>query len=409
MLDRLPGDFTWERYLENRERRRQSCTTLTTRGSARGGGALLAGIMHCAKCGARMVVRYSKAHKPRYECYGNVLRAESGSCGGITAATLDSLVEREVLRAVEPGAIDLSVRALSDFQRERERLDRHWQQNLERARYESQKAEHAYRAVDPKNRLVARTLEQQWKTALRKERGIVEVYERFKCESPRVLTTRETEMIQALATNLPAVWNAASTKASDKQEVIRSLVQCVSVNIPNNSESVETTITWVGGDTTCHDIRRPVGKYSQLEDFTEMRDCIATSKRQGMTNAQIAEQLNKEGFNLPTARAKKFTRGLVAQLVCRLGLAAPRDGQGILTEGESWLRELAEELRIGRSRVRDWISKGYIHWRKLTGGKYVVCADQDERVRLAQLRDWPKQKMVPPEHLTRPGPKDRVS
>jgi hypothetical protein len=57
-------------------------------------------------------------------------------------------VERDVLRAVEPGAIDLSVRALSDLQQERERLDRHWQQNLERAPYESQKAERAYWAVD---------------------------------------------------------------------------------------------------------------------------------------------------------------------------------------------------------------------------------------------------------------------
>ena len=282
-------------------------------------------------------------------------------------------------------------------------------QNLERARYESQKAERAYRAVDPENRLVARTLEEQWEAALRKERGILEDYERFQCESPRVLTTRETEMIQSLATNLPAVWNAASTKASDKQEVIRSLVQRVSVDIPNNSESVEATIMWVGGDTTRHDIRRPVGRYSQLEDFAKMRDFIASWKHQGMTNAQIAELLNQEGFHLPTARAKKFTRGLVAQLVCRLGLAAPRDGRAILTKGEWWLRELAEELRIGRSRVRDWIRKGHVHWRKLTGGQYVVWADQDELVRLAQLRDWPQQMMVIPEHLTLPRPKDRVS
>lgn len=405
LLDRFPGYITWERYLENRERARQNRTTMTTKGSARGGGALLACIVYCSKCGARMVVRYSKAHKPRYECYGNVLRAEPESCGGITAATLDSLIEQEVLRAVEPGAVDLCIHALSDLQRERERLDRHWQQGLERARYESQKAERAYRAVDPENRLVARTLEQQWEAALRKERGIVEDYERFQRESPRVLTKGETEMIRSLATNLPAVWNAASTKAADKQEVVRSLVQRVLVDIPNNSENVEVTITWAGGDATRHDIRRPVRNYSQLEGFAQMRDSIAAWKGQGMTNSQMAERLNKEGFRLPTARATKFTRGLVAQLVCRLGLATPRDGRGILLQNEWWLRDLAEKLRISPSRVRGWIRKGYVQSRKLPGGQYVVSANYDELLRLEQLRDWPRS-TEPPGYLLRP--KERV-
>jgi hypothetical protein len=67
-----------------------------------------------------------------------------------------------------------------------------------------------------------------------------------------------------------------------------------------------------------------------------------------MTNPQIAEQLNKEGFRPPSARATKFTRGLIAQLMCRFGLAAPRDGRRLLTSSEWWLRELAEEFRVRR-------------------------------------------------------------
>lgn len=239
----------------------------------------------------------------------------------------------------------------------------------------------------------------------------MEEYERFQYESPRVLTDRETEMIRALATNLPAVWNAPSTNASDKQEVIRCLVERISVEIPNRSEGVVVvaTITWVGGAETRHQIRRPVLKYSQLENFAQMRDSIASWRNQGRTNAQIAEQLNEEGYRPPSARATQFTRGLVAQLVCRLGLAAPRNGSGVLGWAEWWLRELAEELRIGPSRLRDWIRNGYIHWRKLAGGQYVVWADGEELVRLAQLRDWPLQSMVLPERLTHPKPRPKDS
>ncbi len=398
----FPGYITWEQYLENRERARQNRTTLTTRGSARGGGALLAGILYCGTCGGRMIVRYSKAHRPRYECQRNVLLAKPGCCCGLNAAVLDSLVEREVLQAVEPGTIDLSMRALSDLHQERERLDQNWRQNLERARYESQKAERAYRAVDPENRLVARTLEQQWESTLRKEQAIVEDYDRFQSNSPRVLTTRETEMIQTLAANLPAVWKAPSTNASDKQEVIRCLVERVLVNIPGNNEFVNATITWAGGDATHHDIRRPVQNYSQLEGYAKMRDSIASWKGQGMTNSQIAERLNNEGFCPPTARATTFTRGLVAQLVCRLGLATPRDGHGILRQNEWWLRDLAEKLQIGSSRVRGWITKGYVQSRKLAGGQHVISADHGELLRLEQLRDWPRS-TEPPGHLLCPN------
>ena len=400
--DKFPGYITWERFLENRERARQNRTTLTTRGSARGGGALLAGVLYCGTCGLRMVCRYNKAHKPRYDCPRNMLHAEPGSCCTLTAAPLDSLVEQQVLRAIEPAALELSLRTLSDLQQERERLNRHWQQNLERVRYEVANAERRYRAVDPENRLVARTLEQQWDAALQKERSVIEDHERFQRESPRTLTTRETALIRSLADDLPAVWNAPTTTALDKQDVIRCLIERVSVETPQAHEHVEVTITWVGGDVTRHHTRRPVMKYDQLEDFPRLRDSIAAWHEQGLTSAEIAEQLNREGFRPPSSRATQFTRPLVAQLMCRLGLAASRDGHGVLGRSEWWLRGLAEKLHVGPCRVRNWIFKGYVHWRKLPAGQYVVWADRDELIRLQQLRDWPQQSRALPEHLKQP-------
>ena len=398
--NKFPGYITWEQFLENRERARQNRTGTTTRGSARGGGALLAGMVYCEKCGVAMVSRYNKDHRPRYECHGHRLRYEKQICCGVNAAGLDQVVADELLRVVEPGAIELAVRAIDNLQQEHERLDRNWQQNLERARYESANAERCYRAVDPENRLVARTLEEQWEAALRKERAVVEEYERFKCEGPDRLTEDEAEKIRALSTNLPELWNASSTTNIDKQEVARSLIERVTVAVPNSDENAKMTITWAGGATTEHTFRRPVFSYQKLEHYEEIREIVVNGRKRGFTNTQIADQLNEKGFRPPAERSPKFTRPLVAQLAYRLGITAPRRSD-LLGEEEWWLREFGQMLGTTASRVRYWVQNGYINWRRLLGGQYVVWADEEELSRLKQLRDWPSSRPAP-DDLTQP-------
>ena len=97
---------------------------------------------------------------------------------------MDELVAAEVLRALAPAALELSLQAAEDIGSERARLDRHWRQQLERARYEAAKAERQYRAVEPENRLVARTLEGRWEEALRELARIQDDYDRFTREEP---------------------------------------------------------------------------------------------------------------------------------------------------------------------------------------------------------------------------------
>jgi hypothetical protein len=84
-----------------------------------------------------------------------------------------------------PAGIELSLVAAEDIEQERSRLDAHWQAEVERAAYEVRLAERSYRAVDPENRLVARSLERQWEDVLRREQEVKEGYNRFRCEAPR--------------------------------------------------------------------------------------------------------------------------------------------------------------------------------------------------------------------------------
>ncbi len=78
------------------------------------------------------------------------------------AGVIDSLVVRQIHEALKPTSLKLSLRAIQDIQKERECLENQWKKRLERARYEVQRAERQYQAVEPENRLVARTLEQRW-------------------------------------------------------------------------------------------------------------------------------------------------------------------------------------------------------------------------------------------------------
>ncbi len=163
--DRLPAYITWERFLRNTEQLRQNRTTATTKGHARQGIALLAGLVYCGHCGHRKGLLYGATSRPRYDCVTRRQPGEPRTCPGISAAALDAAVSEQVLRALTPAGIELSVAAAGDIERERARLDAHWKAELERAGYEVRLAERSYRAADPDNRLVVRTLERRWEEA----------------------------------------------------------------------------------------------------------------------------------------------------------------------------------------------------------------------------------------------------
>src|SRR5207302_1189826 len=124
------------------------------------------------------------------------------------------------LRALEPAALELSVRAAEDVQRDRERLALDGKQQVERARYDARQAERHYRAVDPENRLVARTLEQKWEEALRHLRQVEEEHDRFLRQTPAQLTAEERARIEALSADIPALWAAPETTMVERKEIV---------------------------------------------------------------------------------------------------------------------------------------------------------------------------------------------
>src|ERR1700730_16924067 len=298
--DRLPAYITWERYLANQQRLLENRSWPDAPGVPRAGAALLPGLLVCGACGRRMHAGYRSKAKPYYECMRRKL--EGSSCCGLGAASVDDLVGGQVLRALEPAALELSLRAQLRIDQERERLHRQWQLRLERAAQTAQRAERQYHAVEPENRLVARTLEQRWEEALRAERAYQEEYDRFLQDQPRQLTDNERSQIVALANDIPKLWHASETTAAERKEVVRLLVERVVVQVQADNECVGVEIVWRGGLTTKHEIIRSVARYESLGVYRQLLKRIRQLRRQGVTITRIAKRLNKEGYLTPRSR-----------------------------------------------------------------------------------------------------------
>jgi hypothetical protein len=236
--DHLPAYLTWEQYLRNQERLKQNQSRRDALGAPRNRCALLGGLVVCERCTWRMEVSYRNRDQPYYHCVRHLMEATDQPCFGVSANVLDDLVAQPVLRALEPAALELSIKAQGDVRSERERLDRHWQQKLQRARYDADLAERRYREVDPGNRLVAATLERQWEEALHFQREAQEEYDRFAQQPLPHLSAEEHARIAALAADIPALWQSPQTTNADRQAILRCLVERVVVRGERSSEQV---------------------------------------------------------------------------------------------------------------------------------------------------------------------------
>src|SRR5262249_47324440 len=146
-------------------------------------------------------------------------------CQGPSARALDDEVVRLALRALTPAALEVSLRVAADLHEQFELAEGQWRQRLERARFEAERARRQYDAVEPENRLVARTLEAAWEQKLAALRELSDRHERFLRSQPRIPDADEVERIRRLAADLPALWAAPSTTDADRKEILRQVIE----------------------------------------------------------------------------------------------------------------------------------------------------------------------------------------
>jgi len=392
LRDRNPAYITWDQYQANQRKIEENRARVQSRGAVREGASLLGGLLVCGHCGCRMSVHYDGPDKRlNYLCGRRQIEYGEPLCQCLAGRGLDELVAQQVMRVLEPAALELSLLAVEQIEKERERLHDHWKHRLERARYEGDRAARQYHAVEPENRLVARELERRWEQSLGEARQLEEDYHRFQSEQHRNLSSEDRAAVRTLASDIPALWKLPTTTTAARQTIVRHLIEKVLVAVQNDTEYVDVTIHWLGGMTSQHELIRPVGRYEQLRDYDQLMEHIIDLRERGQTTRDIAEQLTGERWRTPRGR-KTFCAHTVRKLLSRRGLAVSRPVASrcgdLLGPHEWWFGDLACTLDMPQPTLYSWLQRGWVHARQLHGrhGRWIVWADRDEVNRLCQLR-----------------------
>jgi hypothetical protein len=312
-------------------------------------------------------------------------------CQSLSGRVLDDFVAAQVLRALQPAALEISMRVAQEVEAERAQQHQHWQQRLERAHYEAERAARQYHAVEPENRLVARTLEHQWEEALNAEAALNADFAALLREQPACLSTEQQEAIRRLATDIPALWHAATTTASERQTIVRQLMERVIVTVQGESERVDIQIHWKGGHATAATITRPVARLDQLSYYPQLAARVVTLHGQGHTNAAIAQLLNDEGWR-PAKRCQCFNASMVNEMRVRLGLRTRQctPGTTVRRLANEWtLGELAHQLDMPLPTLYNWLRRGQFKARKVMSQSHrlwLVQTTEEDLQRLRSLR-----------------------
>jgi len=343
--DHHEGYIDWEEY--ERNQKQLAVNNYAFAGgikSGRGGRALLSGMMTCGRCGKRLSVVYTgnPQSRPVYLCQrGNV--SGQPRCMNFGGLRVDAAIAQELLRVVEPMAIDAAFEAERMHRKQQEDRDRILALELEQARYEARLAERRYAACDPDNRLIAAQLEKGWEQALQR---VKELETRQASEqSPAIEVAPDA--FANLAGELSAAWNAPKVSMRVRQQLLRTVIIDIVANVDDETREVILTIHWRGGQHSELRVRKPrTGEHGRTTAENALE--VVRSMAGRWPDEHIAATLNRMG--LITGQGNTWTAERVYTARRLHGIRAYRSAE----KGGEWLtlREAGKALKVSSHMIR---------------------------------------------------------
>jgi DNA invertase Pin-like site-specific DNA recombinase len=360
-------------------------------GAVREGSALLQGLVTCGHCGRRLHVHYrGRNSAPGYHCAGKDLVAGRGVyCLNVGGMVIEQAVVRAFLEAITPAAIEAVRLSVEQLESNHDAALSQWRLEVERARYEAERAERRYRSVEPENRLVARGLETEWEKRLRDLTAAEMEHRRREQQRPNSLGPEQLQRIQMLGSDIGQVWGADSTTDRDRKELLRTLLEEVVMNLKRAEGHAHLTLRWRGGAITVLDV--PVPRFKPMGPRTD-EDTISLLRRLAALypDEVIAGILNRQGRK--TASGERFTANQVGSLrryrdIPRFQPPADRPSGELVS-----IRKAAKILSMNTSSIHRWLADGFIAGEQVTpGAPWQIRITDELRASIVQP--------APPEYL----------
>jgi len=405
LKDAYPGYISWEEFMANQRRLADNLSRYAANrpGVPRKGNALLQGIVVCGRCSRHMYLRYSGPHGdyPVYHCSADQQREGGPRCQEVRALGVDGEVERLALTALAPDRIALAVAALGELEEEARLLERQWSLKRERTRYEAERARRQYDAVEPENRLVARSLERAWEDRLRQVEQIEAEYAGWRRAQPLALTDADRAQILSLGEDLPRLWNAATTTAAERKQMLRLLLKEVVLDQRRERGQVWIRIVWQTGATSEHRIQRCVHAYTEYAARERLQARVRELNAAQKMDGEIATILNAEG--LVSARGRPFSGAEIHLLRKRWGIPTVKIN-GKEANPQRWpdgtysVQGAAKVLTITAQTVFKWLQRGRLTGQQLAKGMpwKIILFDEKIPVLKAQVRHITRSKKEAP-------------
>ena len=375
LKDAHPAYLDWDEFMANRRQLADNVGRYDAGrpGAPRKGNALLQGIVSCGRCGRRMCLRYSgpKGDYPVYVCVADSNSEGRPRCQEVRALTVDVEVERLILTALTPDRIALAVAALGEVEEEIRAMERQWSLKRERARYDAERARRQYDAVEPENRLVARSLERVWEERLRRADQTEQDYQAWRREQAVSIVDSDRQEILALGEDLPRLWHAATTRSADRKQIIRLVIKEVALDQKRRRGYVWIKIIWQTGAVSEHWLQRCVQSYAQLADQDRLRQRIAELNGLQKMDGEIAAILDNEA--LRTAHGAPFSGGMIHLLrkrwripTVKINGTAPNPPRW--PDGSYSVQGAAAAIGITPQVIFDWLRRGWLTGKQVAKG-----------------------------------------
>ena len=342
LKDQHEGYISWAEFERNQSVIANNATgkgSAVTRGAARHGELLLAGLLRCGHCGRKMYVAYG-GKAGRYLCEGGLVNHGTERCISFGGLRADHAVGTEVLRVLKPLGVDAAVKALEAQASETSAAKRQLELALQRARYEAAHARRQYDAVDPTNRLVAGELERRWNEALQVVHRIESEIAAIEARKPAPLGEAERQQLMQLGTDLALAWSHPAATSATRKRIVRAALSEIVVRV--EAEHIEMILHWQGGDHTALKVKKNgAGKHR----WTIPEDTLSLVRELArlMPDRQIARLLNRAGK--PTGRGNGWTQARVCSFRSHYGIAVHRESEWA-ERGEITLEAAAQIMDV---------------------------------------------------------------